>query len=165
MLNPSSPLARLLNAPMRPGVVRWIGLRPARRAPMRAVTDAMLDPAQGLHGDRYAGTGGKRQVTLIGAEHLAAIAAFLGVGGVTPERLRRNVVVSGFNLFALNERRFRLGPALLEPTGECHPCSRMEETLGVGGYNAVRRHGGITARVIEGGTLRVGDMIALGDVS
>lgn len=40
MLNPASPLAQLLTAPERPGVVAWIGLRPARRAPLIAVSAA-----------------------------------------------------------------------------------------------------------------------------
>lgn len=146
--------------PMRPGIVQWIGLRPARRAPMLPVPDAMLDPAEGLAGDRYGGTSGKRQVTLIEAEHLDAIAAFMGrLTG--PEQLRRNIVVSGVNLHALGERPFRLGSAVLQATGECHPCSRMEETLGPGGYNAVRRHGGITARVLEGGAVRLGDALTV----
>ena len=143
---------------MRPGVVQWIGLRPARRAPMLPVPEAVLCPAEGLVGDRYAGSSGKRQVTLIEAEHLQAIASFMG-REAGPEQLRRNIVVSGVNLHALGECPFRLGEAVLQATGECHPCSRMEETLGVGGYNAVRRHGGITARVLTGGVVRVGESV------
>lgn len=158
--DPASPLAQLLDGPMRPGNVAWLGLRPARRAAMQIVETARLDPGEGLVGDRYAGrTGGARQVTLIAAEHLVAIAAYLGVETIAAEQLRRNIVVSGLNLLALKGRRFRLGEALLEATGECHPCSRMEEILGPGGYNAVRGHGAITARVIEGGVVGLGDQL------
>lgn len=160
MLNPSSPLARLIAAPALPGRVDWIGLRPERRAPIAVADSAQLDAREGLVGDRYASrTGGKRQVTLIQAEHLAVIGAFLGRAGPDPAELRRNIVVSGLNLLALKGRRFALGDALLEATGECHPCSRMEEILGPGGYNAMRGHGGITARVLEGGTIRRGDSV------
>lgn len=102
---------------------------------------------------------GKRQVTLIQAEHLSVIAALAGLEVVTPEQLRRNLVVSGLPLLALKDRRFKIGDVLLEGTGECHPCSRMEEAFGPGGYNAVRGHGGITARVLEGGLIEVGGLL------
>ena len=160
MLTPGSPLARLLDGPVRPGVVRWIGLRPARRAAMQAVDEAELMVEAGLAGDRYAGRSGSRQVTLIAVEHLRDIGAWLGAAPAAPEALRRNLVTEGINLLALKERRLRVGGALLEVTGECHPCSRMEETLGPGGYNAVRGHGGLTARVLEGGAVRLGDAVA-----
>lgn len=156
MLNPVSPLAGLMNARVRPGKVEWIGVRPKRRAPISVVEEAMLDTSHGLIGDRYSGRSGERHVTLIARENVNAISAFLGQD-VAPEQLRRNIVVSGINLLALKSRRFRLGNAVLEMTGECHPCSRMEEIFGEGGYNAVRGHGGITARVLEGGAVRIGD--------
>jgi MOSC domain-containing protein YiiM len=156
-------LAALFEAPMRPGHLLWIGLRPARRAPVQPVAQAMLEVGNGLVGDRYASAGGARQVTLIAAEHLAAIAAFLGRAALPPELLRRNLVIEGVNLLALKGRRFRLGGALLEHSGECHPCSRMEEVLGVGGYNAVRGHGGITARVLAGGPIALGDALRAGE--
>jgi MOSC domain-containing protein YiiM len=159
-LNPNSPLAALMAAPIRPGTVTWIGLRTARRAPMEEVAKADLLPDIGVVGDRYSGRpGGKRQVTLIQAEDLAAIAAALGRESVSPLDMRRNVVVAGLNLNALKDRRFRLGSAELEATGDCHPCSRMEESLGTGGYNAVRGRGGLTARVLTGGVVRIGDVI------
>ncbi len=160
MLNPVSPLARLMAAPMRPGVVEWLGVRPARLAPMRVSKVLGLTPGQGIEGDHYHSvTQGARQVTVIAAEHLAAIGSYLGQDSVPPELLRRNVLVRGINLGALKERRFRLGGALLECSGECHPCSKMERLLGAGGYNAVRGHGGITARVLEGGEVRLGDLL------
>jgi MOSC domain-containing protein YiiM len=159
MLNPSSSLARLLDAPIRPGRLAWIGVRPARREPMRVVVEARLEAGRGLVGDRYSRLDGERQVTLIEAESLAAIASHLGLVDVAPEAVRRNLVTEGINLLVLKERRFRIGEAVLETSGECHPCSRMEEALGVGGYNAVRGLGGITARVVTGGLVRVGDCV------
>ncbi len=155
-----TPLGRLIAAPVRPGRLVWIGLRPARRAPMVEVPAAELRPGEGLAGDRWrGGATGARQVTLVAAEHLAAIAGFLGLDAVAPARLRRNLVVAGVNLLALKGRRFRLGAALLEHSGECHPCSRMEEEFGPGGWHALRGHGGITARIIEGGAIRLGDAL------
>lgn len=126
---------------------------------MTSVETATASAAEGLVGDRYSGRSGSRQVTLIQREHLAAIASHLGLDQVTPEQLRRNIVVAGINLAALKGHHFRLGGAILAWTGECHPCSRMEEVLGQGGYNAVRGHSGITARVIESGTIAIGDRL------
>ena len=159
-MDPASTIARLLDAPMRPGRLVWIGKRLARRGLIEAVDHAVLDEAEGLVGDRYAGTGGKRQVTLIQAEHLAAIGAYLGQGPTAPERLRRNLVVAGLNLLAARDGRLAVGGAVLEVTGLCHPCSRMEEELGPGGYNAVRGHGGLTARVLTSGLVRLGDAVS-----
>jgi MOSC domain-containing protein YiiM len=68
-------------------------------------------------------------------------------------------VVSGINVLALKQARFRLGEALLEGTGPCEPCSRMEFALGPGGYNAMRGHGGITARVLASGWIGLGDAL------
>lgn len=158
--HPASSLARLIEAPVRPGSVVWIGARPERRAEMNAEPVALLEAGRGLVGDRYANRGGARQLTLIEAESLATIASHLGRDAVAPSDVRRNVVVRGINLLALKGRCFRIGAALLECSGEAHPCSRMEEILGTGGYNAMRGLGGITARVIDGATIRVGDAVA-----
>ena len=75
---------------------------------------------------------------------------------IAPATLRRNLLVSGIPLIALKGRRFRIGDVLLEGTD---PCSRMEAALGAGGYNAMRGMGGLCARILESGNLRVGDAV------
>lgn len=156
---PDSELGRLFAQFPRDGKVEWIGLRPARDVPMREVDAARAEAGVGLDGDRYQGGSGKRGITLIQAEHLPVIAALSGHADVAPATLRRNLVVSGIPLIALKGRRFRVGGVLLEGTDACDPCSRMEDALGPGGYNAMRGMGGLCARILEGGTLRVGDAV------
>lgn len=150
-------LSELISSYSNPGRIEWIGIRPERRAEMRVLQAAVLTQ-NGLEGDHYS-SGGKRSITLLQHEHLAAIGAFLGAGLVDPKNLRRNIIISGFNILGLKNRQFSLGTAILETTGICAPCSRMEETLGKGGYAAVRGHGGITARVITQGTIEPGDQL------
>ena len=144
----------------RSGHLEWIGLSPSRCAPIETVNSVVIRAGTGLEGDHHVTSGrSTRQVTLIQAEHLPVVAALLGRESLPPELLRRNLVVSGINLLGLKGRRFRIGEVLLEGSGPCAPCSRMEENLGPGGYNAMRGHGGITAVVLEGGTIRVGDRV------
>ena len=158
-LNPDSPLARLMATLPRAGKVEWIGLRPARDEAMIATGTVEAIAGAGLVGDRYKSGSGKRGITLIQAEHLPAIAALAQRPDLTPALLRRNVVVSGIPLIALKGRRFRIGDAVFEGTEDCDPCSRMEDALGAGGYNAMRGHGGLCARIVEGGIVRVGDAV------
>lgn len=152
--------AELLESLPQVGKVEWIGIRAERRSPLIPVDMVEAGVENGLAGDHYSKNEGNRQVTLIQAEHIQAVEKILG-SQVDPIDLRRNIVVSGINLLAFSDRQFRLGKVVLEMTGLCHPCSRMEENLGPGGYNAMRGHGGITARIIEGGSFRVGDPVQL----
>jgi MOSC domain-containing protein YiiM len=150
----------LLNKYYRDGEVSYIGVRPARREKVMVLGEVNAIAGKGLEGDRYS-SNGIRQVTLIQEEHLKAISSFLGGKEIDPGLTRRNIVVRGINLITLKGQRFRIGKALLEYSGECHPCSRMEENLGEGGYNAIRGHGGITARIIESGLIRTGDAVVI----
>lgn len=157
-----SPLQELLDTLPQEGRVDWIGIRPGRGEPMLVVDEVYIGLEDGLAGDRYGGRAGSaRQVTLIQKEHLAVIGSTLHRNSIDPALLRRNIVVSGINLLALKDKSFQIGDAVLEFTGLCHPCSKMEKQLGPGGYNAMRGHGGITARVCEAGTVRLYDSVSI----
>jgi MOSC domain-containing protein YiiM len=159
-------LKTLMDTIPQQGKVEWIGLRPASKTPMNLVEFVRAEVGVGLIGDRFKSAHStKRQVTLIQAEHIDALRSILNNPKIVPELLRRNIVVKGINLLSLKDKKFRIGNAILETTGLCHPCSRMEANLGAGGYNAVRGHGGITAKVISNGEIRLGDSIYFDGIS
>lgn len=156
-----SPIKTLMHTWKQAGTVKWIGIRPARRAPLESLDAVEAITSKGLAGDRSVQRkkDSKRQVTLIQAEHLDAVAHMLGVAAIDPGDVRRNIVVEGINLLSLKGQQIQIGSAILEITGPCHPCSRMEENLGKGGYNAMRGHGGWCTKVVQGGTIALGDEI------
>ncbi len=141
--------------------VEWIGISPGNRQSIEPRDEVTVAVGTGVDGDYHSTKrpGGKRQVTLIQAEHFAVIAANTGRDSVSPELFRRNFVVRGIELTSLIGRRFRIGEAQLEGTGPCTPCSRMDENLGEGGRLAMSGLGGLTAKVIEPGRIRVGDAV------
>jgi MOSC domain-containing protein YiiM len=145
------------------GRVRWIGVRPQSRSQMIELDAVEARLEAGLTGDHTRpGVRNARQVTLMQWEHLAVINSLMSRPEdkpVLPNDLRRNLVISGINLFSLKGRRFRIGQAIFETTGWCQPCARLENNLGPGTFQAVRGHGGITARVLQSGIIRLDDTV------
>ncbi|MCF8205161.1 MAG: MOSC domain-containing protein [Methylotenera sp.] len=148
------------------GRVEALVVRGQPRERARNIEQTVALAGIGLADDRLGRRGeaelSTRQVTLIQHEHLPLIAALARSAPLDPVDLRRNIVVSGINLLALKKARLRVGEAVLEIVGPCAPCSRMEEVIGPGGYAAMRGHGGMTARILEGGAIRVGDTVSVG---
>ena len=147
-------LGEMMARHARAGRLEWIGVRAARRASVVSASRVFVDK-DGLAGDHA--SGGKKAVTVIQQEHLPVIEALSNATPIRPEMLRRNLVLSGMNLYALRKSRLRIGQVVLLIEGPCPPCSRMEEELGPGGYNAMRGHGGWYASVIQPGELCQGD--------
>jgi MOSC domain-containing protein YiiM len=142
------------------GKIEWIGLRNSKSREILQVESAELLLDHGLVGDKAGQKlAGKRQVTLIQAEYIPVMESLLNKNKITPETLRRNIVVSGINLSALLRKSLKINDAILEVTGNCPPCNKMEQALGFGAFNAMRNHGGVNAVVKKGGVIRIGDEI------
>jgi len=152
-------LAQRLQIVPQVGTVAWIGIRPSRGEAMTVLDDVEAVADRGLVGDRYKASG-TRQVTLIQAEHLPVIGALVG-REVTPPIVRRNLVVSGVNLISLQKQRFAIGEVILVGTSACAPCDKMDLALGPGGFQAMRGHGGICAKIERGGVIRCGDRVRI----
>ncbi|MFT4738984.1 MAG: MOSC domain-containing protein YiiM [Cyclobacteriaceae bacterium] len=142
------------------GEVVAMTIRPERKMDPIYVEKVEAVAGSGLSGDHFAAKSIKREVTLIQAEHLNVVEELLS-REVPLHMTRRNIMVKGINLLALKGQQFTIGDAVFEGTGECYPCSRMEANFGPGGYNAMRGHGGLTAKIIQSGTIKPGDKVAL----
>jgi len=140
---------------------RLIGI--ARRAKPRAAMETLDKVAisidAGVDGD-CRGKPGKRQVTILAIEDFAAaIAEITPPPAEAPWTLRRaNLLVEGLVLPRVAGARVTIGPVVLEVTGETDPCSRMDAQLpGLTRALTPEWRGGVTCRVIAGGTISLGD--------
>jgi MOSC domain-containing protein YiiM len=148
------------------GFVEGIFLAPEAGAEMKSVQAATALEGCGLEGDRYcAGTGhwsrfgGGCEVTFIAAEDLDDIERETGVSVKNGEH-RRNVVTTGISLKTLRRgERFGVGEVVLEYRGPRSVCRYIERLTEPGMTGALKGRGGICARVIENGTVQVGDEI------
>ena len=148
------------------GSVRQIWSAPSAAAPMRRLPEARLVAGQGLAGDRYALGGGtwagypdlEKQLTLIDADHVAAVARETGAE-LTPGDTRRNLVTTGIDLPGLVGRWFAVGDALLFGMKRCPPCTHLERLTGVRLIKAMVHRGGINAAVFVGAPIREGEAV------
>lgn len=152
------------------GRVEAICIAPAASAPMQLLAEVEATPGVGLAGDRYAsGTGfysprptdpGAREVTLFEAEVLDWLKAEHGIELSAAEH-RRNVTVRGVRLSQLLGQRFSIGDVVLEGVKDCPPCDHLQGLVRKAVLEPLVHRGGLRARVLQGGTLRVGDAVEL----
>ena len=141
------------------GAVVSIHVAPGRGIPTRSVPEVVAEAGAGLVGDRYHGSR-HRHVTIQSAPDLEAAGAALG-SVVEPGATRRNLTVSGGPVPGKPGTRVRLGTVLLEVVRVAAPCKLLDDILGRGAQEALRRRAGSICRVLEGGTIRVGDEVGL----
>ncbi|WP_062062490.1 MOSC domain-containing protein [Cellvibrio sp. OA-2007] len=160
-MNTQARLLDKLCANIAPGKLEWIGLRSERRGEVVVVEQAEAVVDLGLVGDHRMkkSPGSARQVTLISREYIQQICQHTGLPSIDPRLLRRNLVISGMNMNLLRYQRLQIGEVIIETNALCHPCSRMDENLGAGGTAAMFGYGGLCAKVIQGGVMRVGDAV------
>lgn len=173
-MTPNDTLRDLITRIATQGRIESIVVRAERNQLAQYVDAVKAEPGLGLIGDRRSNNkrtdkaSRKRELTLIQAEHLPLIARWCGLDQLDATRLRRNLVISGVNLLAMKSPfadvrlEWQIGNEVcIEVTGPCDPCSKMEAELGPGGYNAMRGQGGVTAMIVAGGVIRVGDAVML----
>ena len=139
------------------GKITSLRLCVGSRAPMQEVSSANLITGQGIQGDRHLkkdGSRSKRQVLLMDEETLKDFNLAAG-------EIRENITVSGINLTQFTDgERLSLGSSVsLKITGECEPCSRMDE-IRPGLQSLLDGKRGMLAYVESGGEIKIGDGIS-----
>lgn len=143
---------------MNPFVVA-IHVAKASRLPMQAKEQVEVEAGKGIVGDRYHGTK-HRHVTVQSRESLDEAASVFG-GEVPSHLTRRNITVSHGAVPREPGARLRIGDVVLEAVRVAAPCKLLDDTLGAGAQNALRRRAGTVCRVLEDGVIAVGDEVAL----
>ncbi|WP_418063134.1 MOSC domain-containing protein [Pimelobacter simplex] len=140
-------------------VVAEIHVAKATRLPMQAKDVVEVETGRGIVGDRYHGTR-HRHVTVQSRETLDEAAQVYG-RPVPSELTRRNLTISHGVVPRDPGQRIRVGEVLLEVVRVAAPCKLLDDTIGAGAQEALRRRAGTVFRVLEGGSIRVGDPVEL----
>ncbi|MBJ7330991.1 MAG: MOSC domain-containing protein [Solirubrobacteraceae bacterium] len=144
------------------GTVEALVLAPDAEAAVISVETAVAFAGVGLEGDRYAEGRGTfasgrpgSALTLVDAAVLDELAAERG----RPVDHRRNVVVRGTDLNALVGKTFSLGEVVCQGRRLCEPCAHLDRANAGGILRPLVHRGGLRADIVEGGTVRVGDVL------
>jgi len=137
-----------------------IATRPASRAPMEHHESIAVTVAAGLDGD-FRGREPDGTVVVLSREGWEAACSALGEEHPWATR-RANLFVEGVSLAETTGARLHVGEIILEITGECGPCERMEEAhAGLREVLTPKWRAGVQCRVIAAGTLQLGDAVRL----
>jgi hypothetical protein len=113
---------------------------------------------RGLVGDRYFQDDpeSKGQITFFAEEVFELLRSELPDATPCPSACRRNVITRGIDLTALIGVQFELQGVRFAGTEECRPCVWMNRAFGDGAYRFLEGRGGLRARILTDGIMRVG---------
>ena len=112
---------------------------------------------RGIRGDRFFDfkDNYKGQITFFSQEVFNAMCAELKLSGKSPGLSRRNVIVAGTSLNDLVGQEFQIQDLKFMGTAECSPCYWMDQAFAPGAEHFLQRRGGLRARILTDGILRV----------
>lgn len=120
----------------------------------------------GLRGDRYFNVrpDAKGQVTFFAEDVVKEVRLAFGLPKLPASVFRRNLIVAGVRLAEWKGRRFRFQGVEFEGSQECTPCQWMDRVVAPGTQDFLKEkfRGGLRAKVIVSGTLRVGKALHRG---
>src|SRR5439155_12013079 len=156
----------MAHVPPWTGTVASIHIADQAEAPMRSVERVRAVPGKGLEGDRYFNARGTysdrpgpgREVTLIEAEAVEAMERDNEIA-IPTGASRRNIITRGAPLNHLVGQEFDVGQVRLLGIRLCEPCSHLEGLTQKGVIAGLVHRGGLRAKVLTEGTIRVGDAI------
>jgi MOSC domain-containing protein YiiM len=113
---------------------------------------------RGLEGDRFFDfkDNYKGQVTFFSHEVYDQLCAEFGIWDRSPSVFRRNIVTSGVDLNALIGTEFEVQGVRFAGTQESVPCEWMDVAFAPGAEERLKGNGGLRARILNDGVLRVG---------
>ena len=111
----------------------------------------------GIEGDRFFDfkDNYQGQITFFSLEVFEEVCRKLNVVGKSPGVTRRNVITAGVDLNSLVGAEFEIQGVRFAGTAECSPCHWMEAALAPGAEAALHGQGGLRARILADGWLRV----------
>ncbi len=131
--------------------------QPAGEAVVESVAEAVLVAGMGIEGDRFYGhkENYKGQITFFAREVYERLCTEFKVTDREPSVFRRNVITEGMDLNSLIGREFTVQGIRFAGVCECTPCYWMEQAFHPGAEASLQGHGGLRARILTSGTLRV----------
>jgi MOSC domain-containing protein YiiM len=130
---------------------------PPCQHPISEVDEVFCVTGCGLMGDRFFNykSNYKGQVTFFAMEVYDDLCQKLGISNRPPSALRRNILMRGIDLNSLIGHSFVLQGITFEGTEECHPCYWMDQALAPGAEDLLKGRGGLRARILSDGFLRI----------